>query len=257
MAASVSYFALLSLFPLILGVSSIVGWVADSVSRQQQVINFVAENIPGSRDFVRESVDSLVQHRGALGIISVAGLIWAASAVFGSITRAVNRAWKIHKKVPFYKEKPRQIVMALALAVLFVISISITSIFQWAGAIEIGNKSVDDMVGGSGISLILKLTVFIVTFLLFLLVYKLTPYTKTYWKDVWPGALVAALLFEVAKNLFVWYLDNFGQYNQLYGNIASVVVLMFWAYVSAYILIIGAEVSSIFASQRGHRDEVK
>ena len=254
MAASVSYFALLSLFPLILGVSSIVGWIADSAPQQQQVIDFVAGYIPGSEEFVRESVDSLVKYRGTIGLISVIGLLWAASAVFGSITRAVNRAWKIRKRGPFYKEKPRQILMALGLTVLFALSIAITSIFQWAGAIEVGNRTIDDMLGGNGVTVILKLPALIVTLLIFLAIYKFIPYTKTYWDDVWPGALVGALLFEVAKNLFVWYLDNFGNYDQLYGNIASVVVLMLWAYVSAYILIIGAEVSSLLSAHRKQRD---
>lgn len=257
MAASVSYFALLSLFPLILGVSSIVGWVAGSVSRQQQVIDFVAENIPGSHDFVRDSVDALVQHRGALGIISVVGLLWAAGGVFGSINRAINRAWKVHKREPFYRAKPRQIIMALTLAVPFAISLGITSIFQWAGAIEIGNRSIEEIVGGSGTSFILKFPVFIVTFLIFYTLYRWVPNTKTYWRDVWPGALVGSLLFETAKYLFVWYLENFGRYDQLYGNIASVVVLMFWTYLSAYILIIGAEVSSLLAAQRRERDEAR
>ena len=254
MAASVSYFALLSLFPLILGVSSIVGWIADSAPQQQQVIDFVAGYIPGSEEFVRESVDSLVKYRGTIGLISVIGLLWAASTVFGSITRAVNRAWKIRKRGPFYKEKPRQILMALGLTVLFALSIAITSIFQWAGAIEVGNRTIDDMLGGNGVTVILKLPALIVTLLIFLAIYKFIPYTKTYWDDVSPGALVGALLFEVAKNLFVWYLDNFGNYDQLYGNIASVVVLMLWAYVSAYILIIGAEVSSLLSAHRKQRD---
>lgn len=255
MAASVSYFALLSLFPLILGISAIVGWIADSPARQQEVVEFVADYIPGSQEFVSESVDSIVEHRGAAGLISVLGLLWSASAVFGSVTRAVNRAWKIRRKQPFYKEKPRQILMALAIAVLFLISISITSIFQWAGTIETGGRTIDDLVGGSGVSIILKLPAFIVTFLIFVAVYKFAPYTKTYWEDVWPGALVGSVLFEVAKNLFVWYLENFGNYDQLYGNIASVVVLMFWAYVSAYILIVGAEVSSLLAAQRKEREK--
>ncbi len=250
MAASVSYFALLSLFPLILGISAIIGWIVDSPARQQEVIKFVTDYIPGSEEFVSESVVNIVEHRGTFGLISVLGLLWAASAVFGSVTRAVNRAWKIRVKQPFYKEKPRQILMALAVAVLFLLSISITSIFQWAETIEIGNRTIDEIVGGSGVSILLKVPAFIVTLLIFLAVYKFAPYTKTYWEDVWPGALIGSVLFEIAKNIFVWYLENFGNYDQLYGNIASVVVLMFWAYVSAYILIIGAEVSSLLAVKR-------
>ena len=89
-----------------------------------------------------------------------------------------------------------------------------------------------------------------ITFLIFLMVYRFVPNTKTYWRYVWPGALVAAVLFEVAKSLFVWYLDNLAIYNQVYGSLTSVIVLLLWIYVSSLILILGAELSSEYGRLR-------
>ena len=82
------------------------------------------------------------------------------------------------------------------------------------------------------------------SFAIFITIYKVLPNTKTQWRYIWLGALVAGVLFEGSKNLFLWYLDHFARYDQVYGNIASVVVLMVWAYISAFILIVGAEVAS-------------
>ena len=78
----------------------------------------------------------------------------------------------------------------------------------------------------------------------FLMIYKFMPNTKTYWRYIWPGAVVGALLFELAKNLFILYLNRFSSFENVYGTLAPVIVLLLWAYVSSLILIMGAELSS-------------
>ena len=87
---------------------------------------------------------------------------------------------------------------------------------------------------------------FVFNLAIFLSLYKILPNTRTHWRYIWPGALVAALLFEGSKFLFVLYLDNFATFNAVYGSIGSVIALLLWAYVSAFILILGAEMSSEF-----------
>jgi len=95
-----------------LALMAIVGWVAGSQSRQDELVEFVVGNLPGSEQFVRESVEGVRRLRAAAGVVAVLGLFWSASAVFGSITRVVNRAWDVSENLPFYKNKPRQLGMA-------------------------------------------------------------------------------------------------------------------------------------------------
>lgn len=244
MAASVSYYAVLSIFPLLLALGTVIGWVAGSQSRQDDLVEFVVGYLPGSEQFVRESVEGVRRLRTAVGIVAGLGLFWSASAVFGSITRVVNRAWDVPQNPPFYKNKPRQLGMALGVGLLFIASISLTSFVQWASTIEIGGQTVDGLLGGQVIAVVLRLLALIISFSIFMAIYKFLPNTKTYWRFIWVGSLLAAILFEVSKGLFIWYLENFAQFDQLYGNLASVVILMVWTYVSALILIVGAEFSS-------------
>ena len=244
MAASVSYYAVLSLFPLVLGLSAIVGVVANSPERQEQVIEFIVDNLPGSEAFVRESVSGIVKYRAAFGVGSFLSLLWAGSAVFGSITRAVNRAWDVSKDPPFYKNKPRQLAMALGVSILFFFSVGITSILQRGTSIHIGGSNLEEIFGGFMVSVVLKIPALLVSFFVFAIIYKILPNTKTQWKYIWLGAVIAGVLFEGGKNLFLWYLDNFAQYDHVYGSVASVIVLMVWAYFSAFILILGAEIAS-------------
>ncbi len=244
MAASVSFYAVLSIFPLVLALMAIVGWVAGSQSRQDELVEFVVGNLPGSEQFVRESVEGVRRLRAAVGVVAVFGLFWSASAVFGSITRVVNRAWDVSANLPFYKNKPRQLVMALGVGLLFVASVSLTSLVQWASTIEIGGQTMTDILGGQIVTVVLRLPALIISFSIFMAIYVFLPNTKTYWRFVWIGALLAAVLFEVSKGLFLWYLENFAQFDQLYGNLASVVIFMVWTYICAMILIAGAELSS-------------
>ena len=226
MAASVSFYAVLSIFPLLLALMAIIGWVAGSQARQDQLVEFVVGNLPGSEQFVRESVEGVRRLRAAAGVAAVLGLFWSASAVFGSITRVVNRAWDVSENPPFYKNKPRQLVMALGVGFLFAASVSLTSFVQWASTIEIGGQTMTDIFGGQVVAVVLRIPAFVISFSIFIAIYKFLPNTKTYWRFVWVGALLAAGFFEVSKGLFLWYLETFAQFDQLYGNLASVVILM-------------------------------
>ena len=244
MAASVSYYAVLSLFPLALGLSTIISTVADSPDQQDQVIAFVVEYLPGSEAFVRHTLSVLARNNTAFGVVSFFSLLWAGSAVFGGITRAVNRAWDVEKDPPFYKNKPRQLLMAAGVSLLFFVSVGATSMFRWATTYEVWGAPLEERLGGVLTTIVMEIPVLMVGFLIFAIIYKFLPNTKTYWRYIWLGALIAAGLFEGGKHLFIWYLDNFADYNQLYGSVASVVVLMVWAYFSAFILILGAEIAS-------------
>jgi membrane protein len=95
-----------------------------------------------------------------------------------------------------------------------------------------------------------KLAAFLLIFLVFLLLYKFIPNTKTYWRGVWPGALLVALLFELARTLFIFYLDNIANYQLIYGSITSIIVLLVWIYYSSLIMILGAEFTFQYSLMR-------
>ncbi len=91
----------------------------------------------------------------------------------------------------------------------------------------------------------------LITLSIFLLMYRFIPNCKTYWRYIWPGALVAAALLEISKSIFLWYLNNLASYSQ-FGALASVMILLLWIYISSLIVILGAEVSSEYGRmQRG------
>ncbi len=245
-AAGVAYFAIFSLFPLLLGVLAILGMVLTSEELQLRFLIFVTSNLPGSAQFVESNVEEIIRFRGTLGIGAILGSLWLGTAVFAAISRAVNRAWGIYRNRPFYLALPRRLLMGLVTGILFLLSTTATSIIQ------VFTKTQQDMplqwffldpqAGRAAVYLI----PWAITLLIFLLIYRFEPRCRTYWRYVWLGAVVASLLYESAKFLFVWYLENLAVYSQVPGSLTSVVVLLFWVYLSALILILGAQVSYQF-----------
>ena len=128
--------------------------------------------------------------------------------------------------------------MALGTGILFLLSLGASAIISIVRS-GFGLPAEKLMVVGVGS----RLVAFLLILAVFLLFYKLIPNTRTYWRPVWPGALLAAILFEIARTLFLFYLENFANYQLIYGSIASIIVLLVWIYYSAFIMILGAEFS--------------
>ena len=252
LAAGVAYYTLLSLFPLVLGLLAVLGIILAPEETQQRFLDFVTVNLPGSRLFVEENVETLVQLREALGIGAILGIAWTAIVGFGAVARAVNRAWEISENPPFYFARPFHALMALFVGSLFLVSTSISSAIEFLTGTtrELGIPLQElFQVSGAG-HMALHLVPTSLNFLIFLMIYRFSPNCKTFWRYVWPGALVAALLLETAKILFLWYLDNVYDYTQVYGSVASVIVLMIWIFVSSMILLLGAQISFEYSRLR-------
>ena len=246
LAAGVAYYTLMSLFPLVLGLLAILGIILTPEDTQQEFLDFVTINLPGSRVFAEENVSGLVDLRGALGIGAFLGIIWTAIVSFGAVARAVNRAWGIRQNPPFYTAKPLHAFMALVVGTLFLVSTAISSAIELlTGSTREFGVPLQELFQVSGMGYVaLHFVPLSISFLIFLIIYRFTPNCKTFWRYVWPGALIAAVMFETAKVLFLWYLDNVVDYTLIYGSVASIIVLMLWVFVSAMILMLGAQIGS-------------
>jgi membrane protein len=259
LAAGVSYFAIFSLFPTLLGVMAIAGIVLNSEAAKQDLLQFITHNLPGSKEFissivpvVEHNVDTLVAVSIPLGIISLVGILWSATGVLAAINRAVDQAWDIPQHRSFFKAKAMQLVMILVMGIPFVLSTVAASVVTAVSAIA-GQKL---GTGGWLVSSVGSLTLLAIDWglilLVFLFAYRFLPNTKTYWRYIWPGAVIATVLYELGRNLFIWYLEDIARYDTVYGPASSVMVFLFWVYLSSLILVLGAEISSEY--ERVHHE---
>ncbi len=250
MAAAMSYYALVSLFPLTLGLISVTSFFLNDAPTQKIIIDWVSSFLPGSESLVEANIEVVLEARGTIGAFALVGLFWTGSAVFGGITRSINRAWDVHQDRPLHISKARQLVMALLTGLLFLFSTSISAFLRlYERFAYLDFPYVEVLVTTSSV-VILYASSFVLVLAVFLMLYKFVPNTKTYWHYIWPGALVAAALFETTKYLFIWYLNTFTNFGNVYGTLASVVVFLLWAYLSGLFLILGAELSSEYGRIR-------
>ena len=249
LAAGVAYYALFSLFPLLLGIIAILGVILGSSDVQQNIMDRVTDLFPGSADIVAQNIKGVVASRQAIGVFSIVGFFWSASAIFAAIRRSLNRAWDVEQERPLLQQKLLEFGMIVGVGILFLLSVGLTITFRvvWQ-YVPVGLRVVE---GGIIWQVAGNLVPLVWSFIIFALVYRFVPHAKITWSDVWLGALVAAILFEVAKNAFVWYLANFAHYSMVYGALGVVIAFMFWAYLSASILLFGAELASEYSRIRG------
>jgi membrane protein len=244
-AAGVAYYALLSIFPLLLGLIAVFGFFLPSFDIQDELFSIVGKNLPGATDLLRSNIASVVNLRGAVGMLSIVLLFWGSSAMFGAVSTAIRRAWEIRRGRRFYIQKASELGMAFGTGLLFLLSMGVNaSISILRGVFHLPAANLAVVAAGS------RLMAFLLLLAVFLLLYKYIPNTRTHWRDVWPGALLAAILFEGARMLFIYYLEHFANYQLIYGSIASIIVLLIWIYYSAYIMILGAEFSSQYSRLR-------
>ena len=239
LAAAIAFWASFSIFPLLIGILSVSSHFLESPSLQASIYQAVTDSLPGSAEMVKENLDAVVRYRGTMSMVAILGLFWTAGKVFGAITRAVNRALAVQRSRRPLISKVRYFGMAIVVSVLILVSLGLTVVLEVALEAPALSRLGLDAELMSGFRS--WTTSFLLVFLVFTLIYRLAPYRGVTWDKVLPGALLAAVLFELGKTGFVLYLERVADLKAVYGSLSSILVLLLWLYVSALILILGAE----------------
>ncbi len=249
MAASIAYFGFFSIFPLLAGVIAGASLFLERVEIQARLNRMLADEFPGSADFIRSNIETLIELRGAAGIASAVGLLWSGSKMFGAMSRGVNLALGLPKDHPFYLSRLRYFAMAVIVSLLLllaaVISMAVDVLIQIDPNILGLDSDLLSVVNGHAAS-------FAFVFVVIAVLYVLVPYERLGWQEVLPGALVAAILFQLGKTVFVLYLDYAGNLKAVYGSLTSVIVLLLWLYFSGRVLLFGVEIISAHRERAGH-----
>ncbi|NNE18984.1 MAG: YihY/virulence factor BrkB family protein [Myxococcales bacterium] len=250
MAASMAYFSFFSLFPLLVGVVAGASLFLDRADIESRLDRMLADEFPGSADFLRTNIEALVDLRGAAGVASIVGLFWSASKMFGALSRSINLALDVPKDHPFYLSKLRYFAMTIVVSLVLLVAVGGSMAVDVFTQFDLTRFGLDApafaWMGGHAAS-------FVFIFMTVSLLYTLVPYQRPGWREIIPGALFAALFFEVGKALFVLYLDNVSGLEAVYGSLSSVIVLLLWLYFSARVLLFGAEI--IAARREAARQE--
>jgi len=236
-AGAVAFHAFLSIFPLLLGIIGLLGFFLPDADVRAAVSDTLTRLLPGSADLVEQNLDAVIELREVGGFIGLIGLVWSGSNLFAAIRRAVNRAWGVRKDRPFLAGKARDLALVAGTGILLLLSLLAVNLVALMDEIDRPLINMVVSIGSHAIG-------FILVFLVFLLVNKFEPNTRTSWRWVWPGALLAAVLFQAGTYVFIFYVANLADFESVYGPLGSVIALLIWIYYSSIILVLGVEVNS-------------
>jgi len=256
-AASIAYYALLSLFPFFLLAFALLGRATADVHDRNAVFEFVLRYFPSQFDFITKQLDAFNSHAFTVGVAGTVALVWGALGVFGAISTAVNYAWGVEKQRSFWRHKLFSFVMLLVAGLILMLALLLVSASQMVGASWFAGV----LARFPGLSVLRGLAVRSATTLLFIivvgLVYYFVPNAQVRFRDVWIGALVTGLLWKAALQGFSWYMRDMSRFTRVNGSVAAVVVFLVWVYVQAVILLYGVEFTAAYARlRRGRPEEV-
>ncbi len=251
MAAAISYYVLFSLFPLLIFLVGVMGLFLQNSELQQEIIDGVLDLLPeqgdeGTGDITDAVRDVAGVGSATVGVFGLIGMAWSGSNMFGVLRRSINTAYDLEQQRPFVQQKLLDLAMVMGLGAFFLASLAATTFLRTVRAFSSDLAVLGDIAESAGLawdtaSFLIPLGL---SFVAFSVLYWIVPATTVKLREVWPGALVAALSFEVGKFGFAIYLANFSSYGAVYGSLGAVVAFLFWVYISAVILLFGAEVAS-------------
>lgn len=255
-SASLAYFAFFSLFPLLLFIVAIGSYVLQNPGIYQLAIQFFAEFFPTSEKFIADAIEQVISLRGPVTLIGVLGLLYSSSAYFVVLTRNIDRAWP-HARVRNYLQ---QRVTAFKMVATIVVFLFLFLMINTVAGILPRLFALIPLSEGIKSTFIWKLVpkflAWFATYLVFMVLYRWTPALRVTWKSVSLGAWVASLVWQIAAGGFGWFLKSgIINYQLVYGSLGSLAALMFWFYLSGYIILFGAHLSA--SIERFHKDPIQ
>ena len=252
-AAAISYYTLLSLFPLAIVLVAAFGLVFDDEAARRRIIEVMLDNLPlredGGRGDLEQLLRSVTAASGGFGVVGAGSLLLAASAVMGSVRQALNAAWGVDATRPPLRAKLVDMLLVLATGVVIATSLAMTLAVQFVASVgaRIGGP---DVLAQVAVELGGRLVPAVLAFIVCWGVFAVVPARPSGLRDTWPGVLVVVLGFELAKGGFSLYLQTAANYGAVYASLGGVVAFLVFIFVAANTFLLGAEVASEWPAVR-------
>jgi membrane protein len=247
-AAALTYYAVLSIFPALIALVSIVGLVGDPQTVTNALTDVISSIGPASAvDTFKGPIEGITKSKGAAGILLIVGIVgalWTASGYVGAFMRASNVIYEVEEGRSIIKLRPLQMLVTLVLIVLLAL-VLVALVLTGPVAQQVGSAI---GVGDTAITIwnIAKWPVLLamVMFMIALLYYSAPNAKLRGFKWVTPGSVLAIVVWLIASAAFAFYVANFGSYNKTYGALGGVIVFLVWLWITNVAILLGAELNA-------------
>ncbi|MEO7768024.1 MAG: YihY/virulence factor BrkB family protein [Ferruginibacter sp.] len=253
--ASLSYYTVFSLAPMLIIIISICGYIFGKEAVQGQLYGEIKDMVGSNAAIqIQDTIKNihLTKDTPVATMVGFVVLLIGGTAIFGEIQDSLNKIWglKVKTKKAWWKLLlSRLLSFSLIICLGFVLMVSLLL----NALVAIIGDHLNRLITGVGkvfIPVIDNLLTFSITTLVFAVIFKVLPDAKIRWKDVGVGAFITAILFTLGKIVIGWYLGR-SNMATIYGAAGSVIIIMVWAYYSSVILYLGAECTKVYATQYG------
>jgi membrane protein len=256
-AATMAYYAIFSLFPLLLVLISVAGFILKNQSAYDAVLEFILNILPNARSLLIRNVDVILNRSGTIGLIGLAGSIWSASGFFSAFVRHINAAWHTVKPSGFIRTRLLALAMIAMLVLLLLLSLvssSLINLIKLANLLLPTGETLEHTPLWPWVQAFIP---GVFTFLMFIVMFRYIPGKRVRWRACLLGALWTSIAWELGKRLFMFYLGSgLARYEIIYGSLGTVLALLFWIYVSCLIILLGAHLTATI-DQRNPRPKKK
>jgi YihY family inner membrane protein len=244
-AAAIAYYAFLSLFPFSILLLAVARRLLQPAQAMTQYRAFLDHYLPGVTAFLQINYAPLQGQLTLLRIVALLVLIWSGSGIFAVTGRLLDRAWHVKQKGRLWIRR-RLLALPIAGIALILIAISLLMSTTWS----LLNRL--EFLNGIGwfTQIISLVIVLVLNTLFFSLVYWSLPSAKLRWREMLPGAILASVLWEVAKSAFTVYLSRLPLFNVIYGSMATIAAFLIWAYLSGCIVLYCGELNAEYTRRQ-------
>jgi membrane protein len=246
LAAALTYYGVLAIFPMLIVIVSLLGLLGHSVT-QSLIANLGKAAPSDARQIFTSAIQNIQSHRSTAGVLFIVGLLaalWSASSYIAAFMRASNVVWDVEEGRPMWTTVPLRIGVTLITVILLTITAAAV-VFTGGLADQIGNVI---GVGHSAVTIwdIAKWPVLllVVAFILAILYWASPNVRQPGFRWVTPGGLIAVALWVLASGAFAFYVANFSSYNKTYGALASVIIFLVWLWITNTVILLGAELNA-------------
>jgi membrane protein len=252
-AAELSYRFFLALFPLLLFIAALGGFAADLFDVRNptdELMNLIGNSLPAdAASVLRGQLENVVESRNsALLSVSILGAIWSASAGVGTVMKTMNRAYEVKETRKIWERYLLAVGITILGGLFTVGSLVLLFAGQVAGTGLARDIGFEDETASIFIIVRWPIAVVLLT-VATAFMYWAAPNVKLPFKWITPGSVLFIAAWLAMSYLFTLYVSNFGSYNATYGTLGGIVVLMVWFYLTAYLLLLGAELNALLAQE--------
>ncbi len=249
-AGSMAYFAVLSIFQLLVLAVVIGSYVLGEGEARRIVVEQVEAGSPLDGEVIGGVIDSVIESRGGMTIISIAFLLWGALGLFSALSTGIARVFENTPPRGFLQDKLVGLLLMGLTGLLAVASLAIGIV---TGIVQEAASDVLDRVpgGGTAVWLIGFAVPIILIFVAFWIVYRVVPNRPVTWREVLPGAIVATVLWTVLRYGFTYYATNIANYESAFGPISTGITLIVFLYFASVILLLGAQIAEAYSVESG------